>query len=478
MNHINIYYKKFIRIIAFMTQLNYRILFTLTFCLQGCLLQAQSYQKHLNNTKEELAYFNSIIQTEDSGFLICTNHFLGQSTWMTISKYDVNFNQLLWQKKIHHATNVYDYASEIRPTKDKGFVLCAYSEDSFITKHLYMKFDACGEREWSMLMHDSDFNYPTSFIQLDNGDYLATSADNLYRYGLGDASTIFIYDSAMNLKSNYSIMSADFLKLNHDKKNIYLSGIMVLPDLDSNLECLDTNTVTEKFLSVQLDSRGQLEWFTPQLNDINYASKSEQIIRHPNGNLYNFAVQSADSGLGQANNQLMLVVHDTLGRTLKTQIIVKGEDSKYWNIPIAIANTADNNFIALSHYSKVAYRVGYTRVDKIDTLGKLIDSLIIGDGVEDYVANNIQPTYDANFVVLINVRSLNDFHTYVMKIDQNLKVVNTDTMTSHLYDKYCSTKPTSADIYLDKTNTPIRELIADSSMVYHYICKGMVTNNV
>ena len=62
-------------------------------------------------------------------------------------------------------------------------------------------------------------------------------------------------------------------------------------------------------------------------------------------------------------------------------------------------------------------------------------------------------------------------HTYVVKVDQNLKIVNMDTATQFHYDSYCNHPPTSDTIYLNASNTTVKEFKADSSMVYRYVFK-------
>ena len=435
---------------------------------------SQPFNIHLNNSPETLGWRHGCIQTSDSGFLIAAEERLFD-THISLTKYDANFKNLLWKKRIENKPSKYIQISEIRETKDKGYILYGYSSQIDNCDPIFIKFNACGEKEWVCIYHDSNYfvngvNYTSSIIPLDNGGYMAFSSGHLERYEIS-ASTVFIIDSTMNLVDDYSFWLTDFGRLKKHENNIYIASRMYIADIDSNSNPSDTERLISRLAPISFNSDGNIKWYKPLVSIENKITYMSDLVKSKDGYLY---VLGVDYNFNDSIIR-MLYKYDTLGNFINSKPFGHTWRLPYWINIQSIEETDDGGFIVTSIENKTPASKSLSRIEKIDKKGNVLDSLIFGDkdSVENYVPRHLQRTYDGNYIVLMNVSSNGGLigHTYVVKVDQNLKIVNMDTVTQFHYDSYCNHTPTSDTIYLDASNITEKEFKADSSMVYRYVFK-------
>ncbi|MBI3235812.1 MAG: T9SS type A sorting domain-containing protein, partial [Bacteroidetes bacterium] len=190
------------------------------------------------------------------------------------------------------------------------------------------------------------------------------------------------------------------------------------------------------------------------------------IQRDSDGYIYSYGIEYVGDGAIR-----ILAKHDTLGNFINSKKFGYQWNSSNWITIGTMIATDDGGFIVTGSQENSKTGKNISRVEKIDKQGNVLDSLIFGDNAAFYEPKHVERTFDGHYVIFMNVYTGNFYtsHTYVVKVDQNLKIVNMDTVTQFHYDPYCGHKPTSDTIYLDASTTKVVEFKADSSMVYRYV---------
>jgi hypothetical protein len=212
-------------------------------------------------------YGNSILQSADSGYIVCGSISLaGPGNNVLLAKLDKKGN-MSWIKSYGNTGD--DQGYSVIPTLDGGYALAGYTTNgSGDWDALLAKTDSAGSLKWNISFGGTGSDIGRSIKQLSSGDYIIAGGTNSFGLGSGDfylsefdSSGIFVWNKTFggsgvdgaytsDITNDGSIFSAGFTQ------SFSPGGIcLVKTDSSSNSGCNQfAPTMSMTFASVAVDT--------------------------------------------------------------------------------------------------------------------------------------------------------------------------------------------------------------------------------
>ena len=390
-------------------------------------IDAQSWQR-IYGAFAPYYYSNSAACSYDKGVLIPlqTNASLNS----LLLKTDVNGN-ILWKRFTDSVVTI-----EAVYSKNNGDLILGGNQGNRTAYHSFlMELNACGDTLWTTIILDSNSEVGfISNIKLNsNGDILALG----YNYGLNNAepTILFCLDSNGKFKWKYADGSTTTNVLINKDKSMLLSGMVYMNDSD-----LPANVSVSHTLVTLIDSSGKRIWSNIYGHYTPYKYGEFGIGFHTQDKGYVTIHANADENYLKEGN-FYAIKFDSIGN--KQWVRYFGDSTSYESMNDAV-EINDSVYISVGGAMDTNTFISHIRVMKINSSGKILSRKDFTLGSNCFGVS-IVPTYDGKFIVCSPDEINGKPCTSIIKIDENMNIVQMDTNLHFKYDSLCSRKIDSTD---------------------------------
>ncbi|HWB28018.1 MAG TPA: T9SS type A sorting domain-containing protein [Chitinophagaceae bacterium] len=397
------------------------------FLAQSQLMPSIQWAKAYGGTQQDYAY--DILQTTDSGYVIAgistsldgnvTGHH-GTSDWADCWIVRTDKTGIIkWEKSI--GGNGDDWASQVKETPDKGFIIAGYSgygnvnTGDISSNHggydvLVVKLDSAGTIQWSKSIGGSDDEQANAIqVTKDSGyiiaGYTFSNDGDVSGHHSGNAYDCWV----VKLNRNGAIQWQKCLggtdeDLARDVQLVGDSGYVITGGSSSVNGDVSGNKGGSDFWVVRLDTAGNIKWQkclggsnVDAANSIKTTKDGGYIVA---GYTYSVDGDVTDPVLDPTYSDIWIVKLDSSGSLLWQKRLGGGGN----DVATSVQTYSDTSYVVggytSSHDGDVTVTHGGTDywMLKLDTTGNLLWQKTFG-GANDDVANSLVVTSDSGYIM-------------------------------------------------------------------------------
>lgn len=216
------------------------------------LLSLQVFPQSGINKSYSNAYYNNFCEHYDQGFLLVGagpgDYERGYSL---IAKTDIN-GSIIWKRYVKQSSYPTRLV-KVQPTIDGGFVSSGWTEIAYDTTYpLFVKFNSCGEIEWSKQIDEYD-NFEPEIIQFPDGSFLAIYSVSISYY-MGTSRTVFL-----NMDANGNVTGVDTLNVAGPGMDLISQFVHITPDNHLLLSTIQP-LMGGSTIIMKTDKHANLDW--------------------------------------------------------------------------------------------------------------------------------------------------------------------------------------------------------------------------